>query len=271
VRNGKIILLMLACALAAAPGVAGEWDEKSWEEVPDWAATLGLFVFGGPAAAPVQIRLNDQVVAEVASGGQGQIYEILQALRSGPNEFVVEFLPGDAPPDDRARLSVSLATSEARADGNRRLQEAIAESALPAEPPEAACTETFSFWAGPPPPQEGKLKKQYFLTVQGPPVGYLVTIRINEQSIYTTVMGQRFFEITAFLRPGKNVVTFDAIPSCFPEEITASGKLVIVLAPGRMTETGIQWERAGQLLGQFDLESRKNPQPISRRQSFRAR
>ncbi len=64
---------------------------------------------------------------------------------------------------------------------------------------------------------------------------------------------------------------FDAVPGCFPEEITASGKLVIVMAPGRMTDAGFQWEGQGQLLGQFDLESRKNPQPISRRQSFRAR
>jgi len=271
VRNRNLFLLILACSLACAPGVAGEWEAKDWEEVPDWAATLGLFVFGGPAASPVQIRLNDQTVADIAPGDLGQIYEILEALHSGANELVVEFLVGDAPPDDHARLSVSLATSQVRPDGNRLLGESIAETALPADPPDSACTETFSFWAGPPPPSEGELKKEYFLAVQGPPVGYLVTILINDQPIYTTTRGERFFEVTAFLRKGKNVVTFDAVPGCFPEEVTVSGKLVIVMAAGRMTPDGFHWEGQGQLLGQFDLESRKNPQPLTRRQSFRAR
>ena len=268
-RNRDFILLVLVCWLAFTPAAAGEWDGKNWDEVPDWAATLGLFVFGGPAASAVHLRLNDQTVAEVAPGGSGKIYEILAALKSGANVFVVEFLAADARPEERARLSVSLATSQVQADGNRRLDESIAETALPADPPAASCTETFRFWAGPPPEPAGELKKEYFMAVQGPPVGYLVTIQINDQPIYTTTKGERFFEVTSFIRKGRNTVTFDAVPGCFPEGITASGKLMVVLAAGRMTPEGFNWE--GQLLGQFELENSKNLEPFTRRQNFRAR
>jgi hypothetical protein len=269
VKAPKPTLLALACVLVPLVCAAAGWSPGNLDEVPDWAATLGLFVFGGPAAAPVRVQLNDSLVAEIASGGQGRTFEVLEALASGPNELSVEFLPAESAGEASGRLTVALATSQRSEDGKRRLDEAIAESSLPEVSGDDACTERFRFWAGPPPEQAEELKKEYFLAVQGPPVGYLVTVSINGHPVYTTTKGERFFEVSPFIHKGKNSVSFDAVPACFHETITASGELVIVIAAGRMTPEGFQWE--GQVLGQLELEHRKNPQPFSRRQNFRAR
>jgi len=258
------VAFVLTCALAPGWGIAEEP-----EPAPDWAKNLGLFIFGGPASAGVNVRLNGRNVANVADGSGSSTHGILDALESGVNELVVEFLANDTPAAGRDRLTVSLATSRLKEDGKRTLDESIAETSLPAIPAASACTETFRFWAGPPPETTEELQKRYFVRVHGPPVGYLVTILINGSPVYTTTRGERFFEVTSFIVKGKNWVEFEAVPGCFGDGITAEGRFSILLAAGRMGEDEFEWE--GQALGEFDLVRQKNPRSFTRRQNFRAR
>jgi len=259
-----MIALFLVCVLAPSIGAAEGGDKAS-----DWATELGLFVFGGPASANVSVRLNGQMVAEIPEASGAATHEISGALETGINEFIVEFLGNDAPERDRKRLTVSLATSQLGQDGKRKLDESVAETSLPARPSATACTETYRFWAGPPPETTAELKKRYFLAIHGPPVGYLVTILVNDFPVYTTTRGERLVEVTAFIVKGQNRVLFEAVPGCFDGEIRAEGELGIFIAAGRMEGDEFRW--VGQTLGEFDLRKQKNPEPITRQQNFRAR
>jgi hypothetical protein len=262
--NGGWIALVLVVVMVPGLSVPEETVGS-----PNWAAGLGLFVFGGPASASVDVRVNGQTVAEIAQGSGGGTHEIEDALQAGVNEFAVEFHSSDAPQEDARRLTVSLATSQIKEDGKRRLDESVAETSLPPQPPASTCTETYRFWAGPPPESRDELKKRYFMAIHGPPVGYLVTILLNDSPVYTTTRGERLIEVTAFIVKGQNRILFEAVPDCFDEAVAVEGQLEIFIAAARMDGEDFRWE--GGVLGEFDLRQEKNREPLTRRQSFRAR
>jgi hypothetical protein len=249
--------------LSAGFPVAGTGDGP-----PAWAADLGLYVFGGPPPGALEIEVNGKFAARVVQGTPSSI-EIADLLREGVNEMELDFRPGEWISPEVSPVRIRIAGSESVTEFRNAVKDPRVEVVVPADPYAAACREKVRFWAGPLPPPSPSLKRRYWLAYQGPPVGHRVTVWLNDLPVYTASEGNTLVEVTRHVKPGKNRVTFDAVPTCFVPPSDRSGPLAVFIASGRMERDEVAFD--GPPLANFDLPLKQDPKPFQRAQAFRAR
>jgi len=238
-------------------------------EPPDWARALRLVVDGGPTRSDVEVTLNGEFVL-LAQEGPSLFHEIADLVKPGVNEIRITLKKPEAPREkgENQRIAIRAVTTRSRAleTVGRPLVEIVVPGDATAE---SGCTETMHFWGGPAstPPPEG-LKNAYWLYVSGPPAHVSVGVYVNDSFVYESSRGNEWFDATAFVKKGRNEVTFQLRPVCLVPPTSRTEPLTVGIGPAKLEQDVIRMIEPPQAEVEIDPKRDTTEKTIQR--SFRA-
>jgi hypothetical protein len=268
-RRFTTVLVVAVSLLWASSRPPLAEEIKSDPEPPEWAKALRLVLTGGPVASDVEITLNGQFVILV-QGEPEWFHAIADLVKPGVNELKIALKKPDAPRTGSGDLGISVRIVSETARKVVTKGNPLAEVTVPANAlSEPSCEPTIRFWAGPPPgPAPEGLKNAYWLYATGPSALVSVGVVVNDRLIYETSSGQAWFEVTPFVRKGKNTVTFELRPTCLVRNSSRPGPLSVGIAPARVNGDTVEMTEPPQAVVEIDPKRDKDEKVI--RRSFRA-
>lgn len=252
--------------LAFSLGMPAFGEEGS--VLPEWTRDLKLVMSGGQARVNVEVLVNGEPVALVEEEVP-PVSEIADLLQPGINELTLRFTPPEEPREAGTRMRVSVALVKLLASRHSQVQESLVETSIPAGfQIEQPCEEVRRFWIGPDPDSDSRLKKRFWLLVEGPPVHHTVAVVINGVTVVDASSGTRAVEVTRHLRKGRNTVIFEGRPTCVEEKSGPDVPLIFAIGPSEPDVKTVK--TIENPVASFELDRRRGTEPFSKKIIFRA-
>ena len=229
---------------------------------------MQLVVTGGPVPVDVEVMINDQFVATVGSGEEPLMQEIDDVLKPGENtvRLVARKAEDGRSGEENLRIWISPVTQ--RSSRRSIIEQPLFSAEVPAEATLAAeCTETGRFSVGAP-PKAAALKNQYWMFVMGPPTNHRVNVQVNGWTVTSLSRGHSMFDLTPYVVPGKNSVTFEGTRACFKPASGEEGPLRFEIGPAEKDHDVVEMKSVA-LVG-FDLSVSDKRETFTKKSTFRA-